>query len=191
MSPLSGYTSTFPQEVLLNPAIVTIGTALLGVTKGGVSWDPEMTTAEIAFDGMRSKIKGLERISKRGGKLSGMLLQIASAAQVQKLELGATTATSTITGVTSVITPKDAGVLFVSGDYLADVRATWETGQGSGHYFSIHMPTAVCLKYSIKGGDNGEADVSFEFAAVLDMAVAADITAPPYNYEIRTTLPTP
>lgn len=188
--PLSGYASTLPQNVLLNPAIVTIGTALLGVTKGGVSWDPEMTTAEIAFDGMRSKVKGLERISKRGGKLTGTMLEIASAAQIEKLELGSTTATSTVTGITSVITPKDAGVLFSTGDYLADVRATWETGQGPGHYVSIYIPCALCLKYGIKGADNGEADVSFEFAAVLDMSVSgAQITDAPYFYELRTTLP--
>lgn len=188
--PLSGYTATMPNEILLNPALISIGSVLLGVTKGGVTWDPEMTTSDIAFDGQRGMVKGLTRISKRGGKLSGTLLQIASAVQVQKLELGATTATSTVTGVSSVITPKDAGTLFVTGDYVTDLRAVWETGQGTGHYFAIHIPCAICLKYGIKGADNGEADVTFEFAAVLDMTVSGtQITDPSYVYEMRTALP--
>ncbi len=186
--PLSGYTTALPAEVLLNPAIIRIGSTALGVTKGGVSWDPEMEVASIAFDGKRSKhIKGLERVSMRGGKLSGTLIQLATAAQIKNIDLGATTATGG-TGVTSIITPKDAGILFATGDYLTDVRAIWEIGN-TGTYFSIYMACAVCLKYAIKGGDAGEGDVSFEFDAVLDMPGGAGVGDSAYVYELRSALP--
>jgi hypothetical protein len=190
MSPLSGYGTALPNEILLNPALIQIGSTVIGVTKGGVSWDPQITFGDVAFDGERSRIKGLTRKTKHGGKLTGNLLQIGTAAQTLRLEAGAASATSTVTGITSVVTPLGAGVLLTSGAYVTDLRAIWETGQGSGHYYAIHMPVALCVKYGIKGGDNGEADVSFEFDAVLDMAATGStITDAPYNIEIRTALP--
>jgi hypothetical protein len=188
--PLSGYTSTMPNELLENPALIYIGSTPLGATKGGISWDPEMKMGDIKFDGSRGPVKGLQRIESRGGKVSGSLLQIASLAQTLNLEPGGVTATSTATGITSTLTPKGAGILFTTGDYLVDFRAMWETGQGPGHYFSIYIPVAYCMKYSIKGGAIDEAEVPFDFQDVLDMSVGgAKITDPAWHYEYRTGLP--
>ena len=184
---LSGYTDTLPAEVLLNPAIVMIGTAKLGVTRGGVSWDPETEISSIAFDGKRSNfVRGTERVTKRGGKMTGTILQIATAAQIQKLEPGATTATGG-TGVTTIITPKDAGLLFDDANYLVDVRAIWALKGGT--YFAIYLPVALCPKYDIKGADNNEAEISFEFDAVLDPADGDSLGKSPFLYELRSALP--
>jgi hypothetical protein len=188
-SGLSGYTSTLPDEVLLNPALVRIGSANIGVTRGGPSWDGETEISSIAFDGKRSKyVRGTERISMRGGKLSGTILQIASAPQLQTFEPGASTATGG-TGVTTIITPKGAGILFEDGDYIEDVRAIWALK--AGNFFAIYMPVALSIGgVKVKGGDNGEGEIDFEFAAVLDMeADGALITDPGYRYELRTALP--
>lgn len=184
--PLSGYTSNLPNELLNNPALVKVGSAVLGVTKGGVNWDPEATIEEIVFDGLRVKGKGLSRIQKYGGKLSFTLLQLATAAELQQILPGATTATGG-TGISSVITPKSAGILFASGDYLTDLRAIWELSTGNT-YIALHLACAYCDKWTIKGGDVGEAEIAAEFTCAVDLSTGTTHDAP-YNIELRSALP--
>lgn len=185
--PLSGYSSTLPSEVLLNPAIVYVGTTVWGATRGGVSWDPAIEHAEIAFDGQHSTVKGLTRISKYAPKLTFTIIQLGTAAEILRLHPGATTATSTDTKITTVITPKDAGVLFATGDYLTDVRAVWELGAGTS-YFAIYIPVAYVSKPSITGAADGEGEIPIELSACLDMT-AGSIGDAPFKYEIRSALP--
>lgn len=184
---LSGYTSTLPNEVLLNPALIYVGTTVWGVTRGGVSWDPGVEVAEVEFDGKHTEIKGLARKNKFASKLTFTVLQLGTAAEIQRIEPGATTATSTVTGITSVITPKDAGNLFAAGDYLTDVRAVWELGEGS-KYIAIYLPVARVSKGTITGAADGEGEIPVELTAVLDMTSGA-ISRAPYKYELRTALP--
>ena len=118
-------------------------------------------------------------------KMTFTLLQLGTAAEVQRLHPGAGTATSTDTNITTIITPKDAGVLFATADYLADVRAIWELGDGS--YFAIHLPKAYCSKRAVNGADSGEGEIPLELSGVL--ASAGTMGDAPFSYELRSGLP--
>lgn len=186
MSPFSGYNDNLPDELLNNPAIVMVGNTLIGVTKGGVSWDPEATIEQVVFDGLRVPAKGLSRIQKYGGKLAFTLLQMATALELQQIMPGATTATGG-TGVTQIITPKSAGALFIAGDYLTDLRAIWELSTGTS-FLALYLPCAYCGKWSIKGADVGEAEIAAEFACAVDLTSGTPHDAP-FKIERRSALP--
>lgn len=181
---LNGYSTTVPDEILLNPAVLYVGTTVWGVTRGGVQWDPGITHRDVPFDGKRSPVKGLVGIETYAPKMTFTVLQLGTAAEVQRLHPGATTATSTDTKITTVITPKDAGDLFADGDYLTDVRAIWELGDGT--YFAIYLPSAYCSKPAINGADTGEGEIPVELSAV---SASTAVTAAPFKYELRSALP--
>ena len=189
---ITGYTDTFPNELLSNPAIVTVGAygaaTVWGVTRNGTQWDPQVEVAEVEFDGKLAEVKGMARRSKTAPKLAFTVLQLGTAAEIQRIEPGATTATSTVAGITSVITPRDSGQLFGDSDYLEDVRAIFELGE-AGKYISIHIFTARVKPAPINGGATGEAEISVELTGVVDMATRS-MSDPLHEFELLSALPT-
>jgi hypothetical protein len=186
---LAGYTPNLPTDVAFNAGVlfrtISAVSTKIGVTQGAPDFDPGVSMADIEFDGKRCMLKGLTR--KVGFKpvIKGTLIEFAPAAtgkQTLILEPGSTEATAT--GVTTT-TPKAAGSLFVSADYVTDLR--WIFDRGNGAYIAIYFPLALCTKWSMRGADKGEAQVSFEFEAIGDPAV--DLGTAPYLIEHRTALP--
>jgi hypothetical protein len=186
---LTGYTANLPGDILLNAGVImrTISgvSTKIGVTRGAPDFDPGVSIEDIQFDGMRCKLKGLSR--KTGWKpiLKGTLIEFAPTAsgkQTVILEPGSSEAT--VSGVTTT-TPKAGGSLFAAGDYVTDLR--WIFDRSNGLFVAIYAPFALCTKWSIKGNDKSEAEVSFEFEAVGDPAV--DLGTCPYLIEHRTALP--
>ena len=80
--------------------------------------------------------------------------------------------------------------MYAAGDYISNLRWIFERGTsaGSGPYAAIYFPIAICTKWSMKGQDKKEAQISFEFEAVGDPNV--DLGIAPYLIELRTALPT-
>jgi hypothetical protein len=92
-------------------------------------------------------------------------------------------------GTTTTYTPKSSGALLAIGDYVADVRAMWERGSdGSGNYFGVYLPYALCTKYDIAGQDTKEGLISVEFMGRINPATQV-ITDPAYKLEYRNSLP--
>lgn len=92
-------------------------------------------------------------------------------------------------GTTTTYTPKSSGALLALGDYVADVRAIWERGfDGSGLYFAVYLPYALCGKYGVEGQDTKEVPIPVEFLGRLNPATQV-LTDPAYKLEYRNSLP--
>lgn len=184
MSPLNGWDGTLPADALLDSGVLYVGSTPVGVSRGGLSFDPGRQTRSIAFDGKRSDVKGLDRVTGWDSKISGTLLEFAGG-DIQRLEPGSTSA---VVGGTTTYTPKGAGALFASGDYLADVRLIFE--RSGGGYAAVYFPSAFVDKWGpLKGSDNNEAEMQIQISARAVVAAAADVPKCPYAIEIRTALP--
>jgi hypothetical protein len=186
---LTGYTTNLPTDLALNAGVlmrtISAVSTKLGVTRGAPDFDPGVDISDVQFDGMRMRLKGLSR--KTGWKpvIKGTLIELGPAAsgkQTLVLEPGSTEAT--VGGVTTT-TPKAAGAMFAANDYVTDLR--WIFERGSSGFFAIYFPVALCTKWSLKGNDKTEAEISFEFECVGDPA--NDLGQCPYLLEHRTALP--
>lgn len=189
---LTGYTANFPTDVLLNMGVLYYsksGVATkIGVTDGAPDFDPGVELQDLEFDGKRCRLKAQSRRVGFKPVIKGTLKEFgpaASGGQIALLEPGESEAAPDGSG-TKLITPKAAGVLHASADYISNLR--WIFERGSGGYAAIYFPIALCTKWSMKGQDKKEAQISFEFEAVGDPAV--DLGTAPYLLEIRTALPT-
>lgn len=92
-------------------------------------------------------------------------------------------------GSTTTYTPKSSGALLAIGEYVPDFRVLWERGfDGSGLYFAVYMPYALCGKYGIEGQDAKEAMIPVEFLGRINPATQV-LTAPAYVLEYRNSLP--
>lgn len=186
---LTGLTANLPTDTLLNMGVMfhTIAgvSTKIGVTRGAPDFDPGVEIADIAFDGQRCRLKGLTRRVGFKPIIKFTLLELGATAtgkQTLLLEPGSTEA---IVGGVTTTTPKPAGALYLAADYATDLR--WIFERGGGGYAAIYFPFALCIKWSLKGQDKDEGQISSEFEAVGDPA--ADPGIAPYVIELRTALP--
>lgn len=184
MSPLNGYDGSLPSDALLDSGVLYVGSTPIGVSRGGLSFDPGRQVRNIPFDGKRSDVKGLDRITGWDAKISGTLLEFAGT-DIARFEPGSTNAT---VSTTTTYTPKSAGTIFASGDYLTDVRLIFE--RAGGGYAAVYFAQGFVDKWGpLKGSDNAEAEIGIQISARAVVAAAADVPKPPYVIEIRTALP--
>lgn len=191
--PLNGYLSTLPSDVLLVPAIIVVGSTPIGVTRGGLKWDPGHEFENIDFDGKQGDIYLLDRKYHGVPKMSGALLEMGDATtgnQIPKLEPGSTSASAGSPNVTTV-TPAPGGNFLASGDYQSNVRMIWDRGIGSGtkRYLALLFAKAFIARYSInsEGGSRKEATIDFEFHGKLDPSGGLNVAA--YKIELREAMP--
>jgi hypothetical protein len=93
------------------------------------------------------------------------------------------------TNSTITYTPQSAGALVAVGAYVTDFRILWERGaEGSGKYFAIRFPVALCTKFAVEGQDKKNALIPVEFTARLDLT-SGNTTDAPYVLEYRTSTP--
>jgi hypothetical protein len=178
-APLTGFSSTFPTDVLVDSGVLYIGASVFGAFQGGLKFEPGVEYLNTTFDGKRSPVKLLDRKSNMMPKITGTMIQL-STANVGQIEPGATTATGW-TGSTSYA-PKRAGLFLESGDYLTDVRAIWLRGNGS--FVQVRFPSALCVTYDVTSQDGQEVAIAVELEARLDMSVSgANVGDAPYRIE--------
>ena len=180
-APLTGFTSNFPSDVLLDSGVLYVGATVFGAFQGGLKFDPGVEYLNTVFDGQRSPVQLLDRKSAMMPMITGTVIQL-STTNVLQIEPGATTsATGAWTGSTSYV-PKRAGSYLASGDYLTDVRAIWL--RGSGAFVQVRFPAALLTKYDITSQDGQEVAIAIEIAARLDMTVSApNVGDAPYRIE--------
>lgn len=179
----SGYNANLPSDILLDSGLLYVGNSPIGVSLGNLQFDPGDDTHNVDFDGKRAPVMGLDRTVNWLPKITGDLLQLGTS-NVGQVEPGATSVTG---GGITTYTPKKAGVLYVTGDYLTNLRLIFQ--RGSGAYVQVRFPKAVCEKYSIAGVDKAEAKVSCEFQARQDLTSSTDTDVPPYVIEYLASIP--
>lgn len=186
-TPLNLWTGNLPGVVLMEGGVILIGASVFSAQEGGLKFVAGSTKRHVAFDGMRSEVVGLHRTVEFKPVISGTILELPSTAFAD-LEPGATAVTIT-GGPTSAtqMQPKTAGVLYASGDYLANVKAVWQRGDGT--IFQLRFPKAHCIKWDLAGKDKEEGKFSIELQADLDMSVSGNtLSTPPYVLEYAAAL---
>lgn len=198
-APLSGYTSTLPTDVLLDSGVLYIGSTVFGAFAGGLKFDPGVTYRNMDFDGKRSPVKQLDRVTMRMPKISGTVIQLSPdsatlvSGKVNVIEPAATTnATGAWSGSTSY-EPKAAGNLLVANDYISNVRAIWQRGSSTastGAYVQVRFPSALVTKYDMTGSEGAEVAIAIEIEARLDTALSGftSVGAAPFRIEYLTTI---
>lgn len=192
--PVNGYLTTLPSDVLINPAMVAIGFTAIGVTKGGVKFDPGMAYENVGFDGKHADIYLLDRKIQGTPKATFTMIELGPAAtggQIAKIEPGsAAVATVTTTGSElTIVTPLTAGAFLASGSYQSNFRLIWDRGVGSGvsRYLCLLFAKALFAKYNISGAGTDVATIDVEVEARKDMSSGA-VTDVPYVIELRAAL---
>lgn len=184
--PLTGYTTALPADVLLDSGMLYVGSAQISATRGGLSFDPGKEFRVLEYDGLRTEVLGIRRITRWNAAIKGAFLQF-KAANVTNFIPGATTGTGG-TGVSTLITPKAAGLQYASGDYLSNLRLVFERGDtASTKYLAVLFTRALCIKYDIGSQMDGEGLINAEFRAVLQTTDASNIA--PFVIEERSALP--
>jgi len=191
-APLTGYTSSLPSDVLLDSGVLYVGATVFGAFAGGLKFDPGVTYRAADFDGKRSPVKGLDRVTMRMPKISGTCIQL-STTNVGQIEPGAATAVTGAWTASTSYAPKSAGQLLVSGDYLSDVRCIWQRGgatSSAGSYVQVRFPSALCTKYDITGQDGAEIAIALEIEARLDPTLSGftAIGSAPFRIEYLTSV---
>lgn len=190
MPPLSSYTTTLPSDVLLDTGIMYLGASIFAAQDGGIKFDPGKTFRQVQFDGQRSRIKGLDRTVAFAPKITGTVIEMSPALMLD-FEPGAVPATvaGSPAGFTTGYEPKQAGVLFLAGDYIASCRVIWQRGDGT--YVQVRFfDGALCAKWDMAGTDKQEVKIAIELEAVLDMTVSGrKVSDPPFIIEFFSTAP--
>lgn len=180
-APLTGFTATFPQDVLIDSGVLYVGATVFGAFQGGLKFDPGIEYLNTTFDGKRSPVKGLDRKANQMPKITGTVIQL-STANVAQIEPGATVAASGAWAGSTSYAPKRSGTFLASGDYLTDVRAIWP--RGAGGFVQVRFAAGLLTKYDVTSQDGQEVAIAVEVEARLDMSVSgANVGDAPYRIE--------
>lgn len=195
-APLTGYTTSLPSDILLDSGVLYVGpagsTSVFGAFQGGLKFDPGVTYRNADFDGKRSPVALLDRVTMRMPKISGTCIQLATG-NVAQIEPGAATAVTGAWTASTSYAPKAAGTLLVAGDYLSNVRLIFQRGAtttAAGAYVQVRFPSALCTKYDITGQDGAEVAIAIEIEARLDTALSGftAVGAAPFRIEYLATV---
>lgn len=166
----SGYTASLPADIILDAGLLYLANTLIAATRGGLRFNPGIEMRNVEFDGKRSDIGGLDRVTLYAPTIEGTLIEFG-ATEIGYLMPGA--GVSVVGGVTT-ITPIDASVLITNAQLLTNLRALWP--RGSGGFAEVNFPKAICTQFGLEGEDNSEVGVPCTFAARLDMSVGGAVT---------------
>lgn len=197
---LTGRTDNFPKDVVFNAGVIMAGStpAVKGTTMGGIKFDPGKEIRQLGYDGQAADVVGGDRIVRWKPKLSFTLQELGDSTtgnQLALIEAGSTQSDighqSTSKGRIRLLTPKAAGVLFVVGDYIANLIGVFEIG-GAGiyQYARIQMDYALCTKYDVQTSDSAEGKINVEVEARLSASDAVNSPGKcPYVLELSENLP--
>ena len=77
-APLTGFSTTFPDDVVIDSGVLYAGANKFGAFAGGLKFDPGLTYRNIDFDGKRSPVKLLDRKMTQMPKISGTVIQLST-----------------------------------------------------------------------------------------------------------------
>ena len=169
----SGYNTRTPTDILIDTGVLsyelTLVDTVLGVSRGGLQFDPGITIHQLDYDGRRSPIIGGDRISYRASTISGSMLQLGPE-DWKLFEPGG----SGVGSAPGTVIPKLAGLALLIGEYVKNLTLTFT--RSAGGTVKIRFPYALCVKYGPVGGkDNNEAEIAVNFEARLDRADVANV----------------
>ncbi len=186
MSPVTGYTDTTKEDMLVDAGILYVddpavpGTPmLLGASVEGFTFDPGKEFRETEFDGRRSPVVGGHRLTGYQSLISGTMLEFSDA-QIPIYEAGAIKDV----GPPIKFTPKAPGAFFAEGDYVANLWLFLQ--RGTSGYEKIAFGHAICRKYTLVSKDKDEVKVAVEF---LGCVLPANLGDAPYVITQETALP--
>ena len=179
--PLTSLTN-LPTDVLLNTGRLFVGNTFLGVTRGGLAFNPQVTRRNIPYDGQPGPVEQLDWDTFSEATFSGRFIQFSGASALARFEPGSTSAAGS-GNVTTVITPKATGLLYAAGDYLSNLRQVWQLK--SGGFVQVRFPKALCTQYDFAGEDRGETLVNATFGARVPLSTAAGINPGTKPYVIE------
>jgi hypothetical protein len=185
--PLTSWTPNILNDVLMDTGILYIGASAFAAQDGGVKYDPMVTLRQIPFDGSRAPIVGLDRVVEYKPKITGNVIELE---RTNLLQLHPGASAVTIAGGpagASQYWPKRAGVNYLVGDYLTNVRLIWLRTDNT--YFQVRFPKAIVVKWDIAAQDKQEGKIAIELEARLDMAPSGALPSdPPMVYEYSAAL---
>lgn len=151
-----------------------------GLSVGGVTFEPGLEWRQPEFDGRRSNIEGLDRLTFREGTITATIL-MELPKHIPLIEPGTTDAAGS-TPETTVWTPKPASTFLTPDtDYLQNVRLLWTKSDGS--LCGVRMARALATFTQLAGADKDEGKVQVRLEARLEDSVAASSTdTSPYVY---------
>lgn len=180
MPPHTSFATGLATDVIVGPAVLYINdtTPFGSSTGGGFRFDPGHSFSNLAsdVDGVQYPVQGLDR--KVGGvpRLSGTLVNLNITSMLD-IEPGASN--STVTTETTT-TPQAVGALLASGDYVTDVRAVFQRGDGT--FFAVKFPVGLIVKYDLAGaGANEKGAITIEIEA---RQPAADVASGVVPYKL-------
>jgi hypothetical protein len=171
----SGYTTSLPDDVLLNTGVLYKGTEAndgrtpIGVSRGGLTFNPNKEVRNIEFDGKRAKISGLDRVIDVNPVIEGTFIQLGTV-QIPIFETGVTTAAGS-GNVTTDHTPQNADLLYGPEDYINNLTLVFQ--RQAGGFVQVRFYQAVVSTYNWAGTDKSEAEIRATFEARLPEAMAA------------------
>jgi hypothetical protein len=178
--PISGYNDRLPDDILVNTGVVYVGNSPMGVSRGGLNFDPAAEMRNVEYDGKLAPVKGLDRKVYVAPVISGRMLQLGPE-DIVRYDPGIVN-----TGPDTTFTPKDAGVFLAAGDYLTNLRLVFE--RSGGGFAQVRFPVALCVRYAIAGTDRSEGEVDCAFEARRDPAVQTAEGDLPYIIELLDTI---
>lgn len=180
--------TNFPLDIVYSTGVIFSASAKLGATSGPPKFVPNTTYDNIDFDGKYTSVAGLDRIMHGDAVLSCTMLEMGQAATGSQITVYQPGEALVSVTALSTHTPAAGGTLVAAGSLIADFRVIWERGsEGSGNYFAVYMPFALCTKFGVDGQDKKNALIPVEFTSRLTSGLALNIA--PYKLEFRTTLP--
>jgi hypothetical protein len=169
--PATQAVANLPSDVLLGVGWLFDDNTHIGISRGGLTFEPNVERRNIPYDGKMSNAEELDWDTFSEAQITGTFIQFVS--KVGLYEPGNTT-TSPGGSVTSLITPHEAGVLYEVGDYVRNLRYVF--ARLSGGYVQVRFFSALVSQYSIAGVDREEATIAATFSA---RNLLADIAAAP------------
>lgn len=161
----SAYNTRLPTDMILDTGILqaditTPGTLeTIGVSRGGLNFDPGSENHEVEYDGRRAPVMGLDRKVFMRPKITGTML-LAGPKDLRLYEFGGT-------GSGNVVTVKPANVFLIAGDYHKFALIFSRSGYGatSPGTVTITFPVGLVMSYSIAGKDKDEGELAVEIEA--------------------------
>ena len=172
--------TNLPSDVLLGTGWLFDDNTFIGISRGGLTFDPAVERRNIPYDGKMSNAEELDWDTFSGATIAGTFIQFVS--KVGIYEPGQTTS-SPGGSVSSLITPHVAGELYSEGDYIRNLRLVF--GRTTSGFVQVRFFSALVAQYTIAGVDREEATIAATFEArnLLD-DLAATPGKKPYVIEL-------
>lgn len=186
----SGYSAALPTDVVLDAGVLSINGTTFGVSRGGIRWRANEEWQNLGFDGKRSDIAGLDRKVTDEQIIEGTFIEMTKAiaaiylnhggiAGMASLTVAQAAALSVATAATYSAfgdgTPQPASQLCTAGQYVTNLRVTWQQGDGTTVY--VKFASAYVSEWRIVGGTKDAAEISAVFKARNDVVTTTSTDA--------------